>query len=171
MNAEFRPVKAGGAGGPLAAWSYSPALAQAVASSRLTPKTGADRVGAVDSLDRALDCGPQSGDLDPASRVAIKLARARASGKRAQEGRPLADLARPNRDGQAIKFRTGQRHRGRFLLLAFHGSSIDHHRVRFIALPRGLDRIQYSRNVEKSRAHRNNHHRGDANRLLHHDPR
>src|SRR6266404_3414559 len=150
MNAEFRSVKAVRVGGPVAACPTWLRSSPALALGRLTSKISGGRVGAVDRLDRARDGGPQPGDLGPAGRVAIKLARARAGGKRAQEGRPLADLARPNRNGQSIKFRTGQRHRGRFLLLAFDGRRIDHDRVRFIALPRSLDRIQYGRNVEKS---------------------
>src|SRR5713226_3671616 len=170
MNAESGSVKTVRVGRVVSGVSGSPALARVVASGRLALKISAGRVGAVDSLDGALDCGPQSGDFDPAGWVAIKLARARAGGKRAQECHPLADLARPNRDGQSIKFGTGKRHRGRFLLLAFDGSRIDHHRVRLVALPRGLDGILYGRNVEKSRPHRNNHHRGDADRFLHHDP-
>src|SRR5258706_6417635 len=137
MNAESGSVKAVRVGGPGPARLRSP---KQFASGRLTPKTRAGRVGAVDGLDRALDRRPQPGDLDPAGRVAIKLARARAGGKRAQESPPLADLARPNWDGQSIKFRAGQRHRGRFLLLAFDGRGVDHHRVRLVALARGLDR-------------------------------
>jgi hypothetical protein len=96
MNVESGSVKAiprGKGRERRRAGSRSAALARTGPSGGFALKTGAGRVGAVDCLNRALDCGPQAGDLDLAGRIAVQLAGARARRQRTQKRRTLADLA------------------------------------------------------------------------------
>src|ERR1700730_2897735 len=96
MNVESGSVKAiprGKGRERRRAGSRSAALARPGPSGSFALKTGAGRAGAVDCLNRALDCGPQAGDLDLAGRIAWHLAAPPARRKRTQKRRTLADLA------------------------------------------------------------------------------
>ncbi len=137
---------------PCRAGCRAPAWARLIAS---TERSIADHSRAISSLQ---------------AESPLHLARARPCGERAEECRALADLARPHRHRQPLELGPRQGDCRRFLVLALDRGGIDHHRVGLVEFARGRDRLAHGGEIEKSRAHRNDHHGRGADRLLHHQP-
>src|ERR1700690_788944 len=137
----------------------------------LTVRRGGAGARLVDRRHGAFDCRPEPRDFGGGERFRSDLTDAGAGRERQHIAGALTDLARPDRDAEAVKERPRLPYRRRLLVLALHWRCIEHDRIGLVAFARGSDRLAHAVETEEAGTGRaKNEDWGADGRRRHHPP-